>query len=224
MAISDFDKMMINDTMVIYQGKSMKKSEADKLKRKEAKKKKIIDRNAKIIPTLPPYIKSFTKHLKLCKSLSAYYNNGYRQWGVIVRVVTENEFISIPFTHFVKDVCDMEKHLAVIEKIAKRNDRDIFGYIEKLHYAIDDARTHLQELSTGIQRSGILSNPAFNGKEFIYGNGRRLGIKELCSRTLTTLLIMRNTIDELKKICDNGIDIMEYDSTTKKTICFVTCG
>ena len=224
MALNDFDRMMIADSIVIYKGKTMKKSEADKLKRKEAKMEKTRKRNTRLIPLLPKYIKPFTSQLKLCKSLEAYYHNGYRQWGTIIKEVTENPFISGPFVAFVQDYKNMDKALKMIEKIAKRNDRDIFGYIEKLHYAIDDSYNHLIQLSDGICKSGILQDPTFKGKEFVYGTGRRLGIKELCSRTQTTLMLMRNTINELEKICKDGLDAMEYDSTSKKTITFVTCG
>lgn len=224
MAQSDFDRMMCGEQIVEYKGVKMRKSEYDKMRRKEKKTEMVKRRNAKIIPTLPKYIKEFTRHFKLCKSLVAYYNNGYRQWGVIVKEVTENSHISYPFIAFVNSCKEIEKNLAIIEKIAKRNDRDVFGYIEKLHYAIDDTRNNLNNLTKGIFESGILNDPTFKGKEFIYGTGRRLGIRELCSRTLQTMFIMNNTIQELQKICERGIDVMEYDADTKKTITFVTCG
>ena len=220
MSSADFDKMMMQESLVYYNGKMMKKSDADRLKRAEDKKKRIKKRNDAIIPLLPSYIKGFTKHLKLCKSLVAYRNNAYRQWGRIAYDIIDHPCVQFPFSTFCNSAREIEKNLTTIEKIAKSNDKDIFGFIEKLHYNIDDCRTKLDALSGAITESGILNDPTFKGKEAVYGTGRRLGIKELCSRTLTTMAIMQNTCVELEKICRNGIDAMEYDVDNKRTICY----
>jgi len=217
--MSKWDTFYRNETKVVYNGVEMTLAEANKLKKKEEKKKKIKAKNDKIIPLLPDYIKSFTKNLKLCKSLTAYKNNGYRQWGTIVLDVLNNPLISTPFAKFSTAVTEMNKNLTLIEKIAKRNDKDVFGIIEKLHWAIDDAHNALDDLTDGITKSGVLTEPLYKGKEFIYGNGRRLGLKELCSRTSVTMMLMQNTINELKKIVDNSMDMVTYD-INKHTCCY----
>lgn len=216
--MSDFEH---NEQIVNYKGVDMKYKEMIALKRKEAKLKGIQERNAKLIPLLFPRIKANVKAFKLAKSVDAYYHNGYKQWGVIAKEITEHPMLAKHFIMFVQSYRNSQKCLTTIEKVAKRNDHDIFGYVEKLAYHIDDMGTHLNNLSNAIIDVQILTNKKYEGKEAIFGEGRRLGLRILVQRTTEALIIAQKSYRELIDIVNNGADVMSYDANSKKTITFV---
>lgn len=202
-----------NNQIITINGVNMTMAQYQALKRKKARENKIKERNARVIPLLPPYIAKLYKDIKLVKSLVAYSHNGYRQWGVIVNDILGNAYIQTPFTMFVAKANDVNKCIKKIENIGKKNDKDIFAYIEKLTYLLDDMKSELDKLGDGVSASGILHNPCYKGKECIYGVGRRLGLKELMSRSCAATIQMRQAIEELTKMVTDGVDVMEY--TTK---------
>lgn len=218
---NDFDTMMRNSQIVVYNGEKMTYAQMVALKRKETRLKGIKDRNAKIIPLLAPRILASAKSFKLAKSIDAYYHNGYKQWGTIIKGIIEHPMLSKHFISFVQAYRNSQKCLLTINKVAKKNDRDIFGYIEKLAYHIDDMTTHINNLANAIIEANILNDPQYIGKEVIFGEGRRLGLKTLVQRTTEGMLIAQKIYQELIAIVHNDIDIMSYDPHTKKTITFV---
>ena len=230
MSRNEFERLMLQESEVYYNGKLMKKKDADKLRRaeerkKNAKKRKKYDPTA--IQILPQAIHEFTRHFKLCKSLMAYQEHGYRQWGNKIYLVTKDKNIERPYTKFVKSAHDIQTNLETIEKMAKRNDKDVFAFVEKLHYAIDDTVSNLDALSEGVSKSGVLNDPYLSKFELIQGSKadekgqkKRLGLKDLMPKVSATLMIMRNTMLMLEAVCKNGVDVMDYDADNKHTCCY----
>lgn len=157
----------------------------------------------------------------MAKTTEAYYHNGYKQWGNIWKTIAQNPLIEPHFISFISAYYDANKALKMIVNIAKKNDRDIFQYIEKLAYKIDDMAESILKISDAVAEAGIYSNPSYNGKECVYGDGRRLGIRTLCSRVSENIAYAKKAVAELIAMTINGVDVMEYDANTKKTITFV---
>lgn len=218
---NDFDRMMVENTMVVYNGEIMTKKRRDALIRAEKRKQGIRERNAKIIPILSQRVETLKKGFKLAKSLVAYYRNGYKQWGTIHTEIVTNPYLESPFIQFIAANNDAEKVFKAIQLIAKKNDKDIYGYIEKFAYKVDDMMSGINAISDGAINAEIFSNPYYVGKEVVYGNGRRLGLKELVSRTCSNLAIMQKAMQEMLAMVNDGTDVMEYNPNTKKTITFV---
>lgn len=179
-------------------------------KAKITRQKQINERNSRLIPMIPSMIAEIMKELKLCKSLEAYYHNGYRQWGVIINDVIKNPLVEKHFIMFISKYNDVQKQLELIAKVAKKNDKDIFSFIEKLYYLLDDMGNEIVAISEGMIKSGILTDFIYKGKECIYGNGRRLGIKELVSRTTQNTIAMKRVLDQLSVLVNNGSTMVDY--------------
>lgn len=220
-SFNDFDRMMRNESKVIYKGVEMTIKQRDALIRKEKRLSGIQSRNSKVIPLLAPRVVILAKGFKLAKTTEAYYHNGYRQWGNIWKTIAQNPLIEPHFISFISAYYDANKALKMIENIAKKNDKDIFQYIEKLAYKIDDMASSISKISDSVIEAGIYANPTYNGKECVYGDGRRLGIRTLCSRVSENMAYAKKAVTELLSMVTDGIDVMEYDANSKKTITFV---
>lgn len=210
-----------NSKQIIYvNGVKMTMGEFNALKKKKNKEKEVKDRNNKIIPLLPPFIKHSLKSIKLLKSIQAYYKNAYRQWGVIGKEVVEHPCLHSHFVLYNAKYNEIVRIINTIEKIGKSNDKDIYQYIQKLSYKVDDLKNIIDNLTDGIAESHLLINLSMKDKEVINGIGRRLGLKTICSRTYDCTIKLNDAIKELDKIVNGGTDAMEYDPHNKRTICF----
>lgn len=195
-----------------------KKNYERKKKNAEEKNKKKKARNYRLIPHIPGMIQKMVKGVRLLSNFDSYYHNAYKQWGTIAYEITKNPFIERDFVLFIAKLNDVKKHIQKIEKIGKRDDKDIFGYVQKLYFELDDLKVKLTILTDSISKSGILRNPMIMNKECIVGSkdGKRLGLRQLCSRTSENLVFMENAIKELDKMSFDGCDPMEYFDNGKR--------
>lgn len=180
-----------------------------KAKEKAKKDEKKAKQAQALIRQLPPYIDSMIKHIKVLKSLAAYYDNGYRQWGAIARDIINNPFIKSSFLKYRMRTREMNAILEDIRKIGGKNEKNVFQYIEKLSYKIDDMRTEIYSLTRGVNDSRVCE--FHKDKECINGNGRRLGLQVLMFKALHSMSKIDELIKELNQIASDGLDAMDYN-------------
>lgn len=177
-------------------------AESGKKVKKTTKRKRKVETTITIIPS---EIKAMLKQVKVMKSLSAYYDNGYRQWGTICRTILNMPEIYAPFLHYRTKCSDVAETIEDINKIAKGNEKAVFAYVRKLSYQLDDIVRHLTSLHNGVRESGVLRQ--FGDRECINGEGRRLGLKILMKRTNDAIDELRNIISQLQTRADKGIGV-----------------
>lgn len=189
--------------------KEYKKQQRAAMKKKRKNKKVITS-----ITILPSEIKVMMRNVRVLKSLIAYHEHGYRQWGTIATMLMGLREIKQPFNNVVVNTKQAIRLIDKINKIAKDNDRDVFQYVKKLSWKLDDVKTELDTLVKGIGSSGVINQ--FGNHECINGTGKRLGLKILTQRSY-------KAIDELSAICakldnieKNGVDIFEYNTNGKQ--------
>lgn len=200
--------------------KAMKRAEkkaAEAAEKKAAKKK----RSVTAMRLLAMQVANINTSFKLSKSYMAYFRHGYKQWGNIWRTIVRDEHIQPHFEEFVEAHHKATDAAAKIEKIAKKSDKDIYGYIEKLAYAMDDMLTAINKIADGCVEAQLYANPMYKGKEVVYGSkdGKRLGIKQLNERIGENITATTKGIHALLKMASDGTDVMDYDPS--KSITFV---
>ncbi len=179
-----------------------KQREITKAKR-EAKKKRETE-----ITILPGIIKDIVKNAGPIKSLAAYYDNAYRQWGTIATTILSLPEIKAYFVLFRADVHELTKVIEEITAIAKGNEKAVFSYIQKLSWILDNARGKMKSLYSGVVASGVLDQ--FKDKECINGEGRRLGLRILMERTFNSMDAIEKAIAEINRIAHDGLSPEEY--------------
>ena len=178
---------------------------------KEKKSKLNIKKPKKVlteINLLPSDIKEMMKKVKLIKSLSAYYDNGYKQWGTIAKRIINLDEIRKPFVCYRIKAREIQKTMEEISAISKKNDKSVYQYIRKLSYQLDDICTQMDLLFKGVSRSGIAYR--YKGHECINGSGRRLGLQTLMSRSWSATKELNNIIKRCQAISDKGTDEFDY--------------
>lgn len=162
------------------------------------------------INLLPNEIKYMMRNVRLLKSLSAYYNNGYRQWGRIAKLVISQKEISSQFVKFNAKQAEIERTINEIKEISKHNEKAVYAFVRKLSYQLDDIKEIMVELSKAVGYSGVISR--FIDHECINGEGRRLGLRTLMSRSYKAVVELEKIIRRCQNISDNGIDALDYQN------------
>lgn len=205
-----------NETIIVNGVKmtmaEYKKKIKDAKKAKESASKKSTRKPKKReteITILPSEIKVMMRGLRLMKSLSAYYDHGYRQWGTIARDIINLKEIRTPFVSYRQKAREIESLISEIGDISKRNRKEVFAYVQKLAWQLDDAKTYIDRIGKGVSSSNVMQQ--FADHECINGEGRRLGLRTLVSRTYSTIKEMEKVIQRLQTIADNGVDIMNIN-------------
>ena len=188
----------------IIQSKLTKKKQREiQRAKREAKKKRETE-----ITILPEIIKGIVKSAGPIKSLCSYYDNAYRMWGTIANTILKQPEIEAPFILFRSDAYELNRLISEISDIAKGNEKAVFAYIQKLSWTLDNARNKMKSLYSGVIASGVLEQ--FKNKECINGEGRRLGLNILMTRTFKSMDAMEKAIAELGRIAHNGLSPEEY--------------
>lgn len=211
MARYSYSSYAINQPQTIMVGgvKMTVKEFKEKYQKKNSKPRKKARRHTSVT-ILPSELKEMAKGLRTLKSFVAYYEHGYRQWGNITKlIVSDINGIKTPFLRVVVDTKQATNLLSDIKEMAKKNDNDVFQFVRKLSWKLDDVKNGLDKLTTAISRSGVLDR--FGSHECINGTGRRLGLQTLMSRTYGTLKNLNAICVSLEMISDNGADVSEYD-------------
>lgn len=198
---------------IIVGGKVYDIKEYKKMQRAASKKKKA-KKTYTSITILPSEIKDMMRNVRVLKSLVAYHEHGYRQWGRIANLLMGLREIKSPFNNVVINTKQAIRLVDKINAIAKSNDRDVFQFVKKLSWKLDDVKNELDMLVKGIGSSGVINQ--FGNHECINGTGKRLGLKILTQRSY-------KAIDELSAICakldnieKNGVDVFEYNTNGKQ--------
>lgn len=185
------------------------RKEAAHPKKKAPKRKK---KELTEINLLSTDINTMMKKVKLIRSLSAYYDNAYRQWGTIARDIINRKEINSPFVMYRVKARELNNTIDSISEIAKKNEKAIYQYIEKLSYQLDDLRICIDNLCSGISKSGVMQ--LHGDHECINGRGRRLGLQTLVSRSWSAMCEINSIIRKCQNISDNGVDPFDYMQET----------
>jgi hypothetical protein len=189
-------------TMTQYKNMLKKAKAANNAEAKPKKKKAKKEENF-----IESEIKRIMQPITTLKSLSAYYDHAYRQWGKIGSEILENKHVRPHFVHYRVNVRELE---SLIDSITQyKNEKAVFQYIEKLIWKIDDIKELIVDIMEGANESGYLQ--AYKNHEAINGKGRRLGLQTLVNKSLKTIGQMEDAIEKLKKFVNDGIDPLEYE-------------
>lgn len=166
---------------IIVNGVTMTMAEYNKKVRalKKAKRKK---KELNEIQLLPTDIKTLMRNVKVFKSLVAFYNNGYKQWGTIHRQVLNIDDMGGKFIFVKSSILEINSIIEEICSIAKKREKSVYAYVQKLSYKMNDVKTRLQALYDVVIGTNIINSP-FANHEIINGTGRRLGLKILMYKT-----------------------------------------
>lgn len=198
--------IMVGDVkMTIKEFKAMQKAKA---------KKKKTSKKVTSITILPSEIKAMMRNVKVLNSLVAYHTHGYRQWGTIANLLMGLREIKSPFNNVVINTKQAIRLVEKINKIAKDNDKDVFQYVKKLSWKLDDVKNELDELVKGINSSGVCHQ--FGTHECINGTGRRLGLKILTQRSYKAIRELGYICAKLDTIEQEGMDVFEYSTNGKQ--------
>ena len=133
------------------------------------------------------------------KSLTAYYDNAYRQWGTIANNILQHSRIQPYFVKYRCKIREINETLSSLETSSKRNSKMVFHYMEKLSYQLDDIRDIINNLCFGISKSGVMEQ--YKDHECINGCDRRLGLKIIMSRSWGAIKDLNKLIMECNTNC-----------------------
>lgn len=102
------------------------------------------------------------------KSLTAYYENGYKQWGTVHKTIIGLKEIKAPFLKYNDSVRSMSSTLASIDEISRANEKAVFAFVRKLSYQLDDIKNNIMELFRGVRDSGVIEH--FGDRELTYSH------------------------------------------------------
>ena len=197
MATNDKDsKVLVNGVeMSVKEYKAMMR---EKLGIKE-EPKKTTKRVITEIQLLSEDITNMYNKLKLMKSLTAYYDNAYRQWGTIANSILQHGRIQPYFVKYRCKIREINETLSSLETSSKRNSKMVFHYMEKLSYQLDDIRDIINNLCFGISKSGVMEQ--YKDHECINGCDKRLGLKIIMSRSWGAIKDLNKLIMECNTNC-----------------------
>ncbi len=199
---------------IIVNGKVYNINEYKKMMRASSAKKKKAKKTYTSITILPSEIKSMMRNVRVLKSLVAYHEHGYRQWGTIANLLMGLREIKSPFNKVVINIKQAIRLVDKINKIAENNDKDVFQYVKKLSWKLDDVKNELDTLVKGITSSGVILQ--FGNHECINGVGKRLGLQILSQRSYKAIDELSTICTKLNTIEKNGVDIFEYSTNGKQ--------
>ena len=197
MATNDKDsKVLVNGVeMSVKEYKAMMREKLGiKTEPKKNTKKAITE-----IQLLSEDITNMYNKLKLMKSITAYYDNAYRQWGTIANNILQHGRIQPYFVKYRCKIREINETLSSLETSSKRNSKMVFHYMEKLSYQLDDIRDIINNLCFGISKSGVMER--YKDHECINGCDRRLGLKIIMSRSWGAIKDLNKLIMECNINC-----------------------
>ena len=182
------------EEMIIVNGKAVSLKEYKKSMRAKNPQKKSTKKQTSEIKILPKDIHAMMNRVRLIKSLNAYYDNGYRQWGNICKRILNLKEIRTPFVQFRVKARELDALMCSINEISKKGSKDVYDFVRRLSYILEDMSDCINDLGTAVSKCELVT--IHHDHECINGNGRRLGLKVLISRTYSST-------QELKKIVNN---------------------
>lgn len=203
----EIDGKMVTMTLKEYRkrfqpnkGKRNKKNDA-------AKANSVTDVEAQII--------KIEKACRYLDSLKAFADNGYKQWGVVATTIMGLDGIRRPLgqvTAHYSGYC--KPYMQQIKAMSRKNDTDLFQYINWLVNHFEVVKTNLNTLMHNISTSNVLS--AYRHEKCINEQGRRLGLRILVQRSTTAMGDIDGCLYTLREIVINGVDVSEYNLKGKR--------
>lgn len=209
-SMEQVQSIVINGVKMTVKAYNKIKSQKNAGKKKAKKRQTTTD-----IKELVESIKKIIREAAPIKSLAAYYDNGYRQWGKIVEeFVFNNRYIKKPFASFRITARELYNIINELDKLSKKNDSCIFEYIDMLRYKMMDIDDEMIKLNKAITESGICE--ICQNEKFINEKGRRLGLRTLLINANISVYKLKESIEKIQQLSKTVEDNIEYDPYTLK--------
>lgn len=192
-------------TMAAYRQMLREKKQAEGKTTKTKRKKKAAPKE---VSMMAEEVEKLIKPLSVLKSVQVYRNHAYRSWGTIANEILSYKGISKPMAMYCVRFGELNTLVADIQHMAKRNEKAIYQYIEKVAWKLDDMKTNIIEMIRAANESEVCQR--FKDHEAIYGKGRQLGLATVIEKCLKAIGQLEDVIKELKKIAENGTDPFNY--------------
>lgn len=151
------------------------------------------------IRSIPNKLETILKDVSVIKSLMAFYTNGTKQWGNKVQeYVLDLPEIKYAFAKFYLRTKELNSVMEEIKKLSRRGSKSVYQYIELYGYRLDDVKTEMENLYNGVKASYVIDH--FKNYEFIYGNGKRLGLETLMCSTARALMKMEHVLKQIDEL------------------------
>lgn len=200
---------------ITINGVTMSMTDYHKMIGQKNRKKRKTKKQPNEIQLLPTEITYLMKQVRVIKSLGAYYDNGYKQWGAKCRdFVIQLPEIKMPFILFNNRSRELMDIMQSIKTLSNKKEKSVYQYIEKFAYKLYDVKEQMQELYNSVRKSGVIDH--FKDYEFINGQNRRLGLKILMIRTAKAIDELDVIIHKLTDITTKGVDAFNYRTEISK--------
>lgn len=183
------------------------KAKAEGRKIVKARKKKKEENEIGIVALT---VKGLVDKMTTLKSIQAYKEHAYRQWGTIADEILAHRSISRPMVSYSVQYRELNELIETIGKLSKRNEKAAYQYVQKMVWKLDDMRTNINALVKAVNDTEVCQR--FKGHECINGKDRRLGLATILKKCSKTLEQMDTTAKELEEIVKNGTDPLLYGS------------
>lgn len=204
---------------VIVDGKSVTMTMAEYRKMYQPNKGKRNKKNdaakANSVTDVESQIVKIERACRYLDSIVAYSRNGYKQWGVIAETIINLEAIRKPlglvcgnYNGYCKD------YMTRIKQMSRKNDKDLFQFINFLANHFEIVKTNLDALMHNISTSGVLA--AYRHEKCITEQGRRLGLRILVKRSTNAMGDIEGCLNTLRDLVINGVDVSEYNLKGKR--------
>jgi len=204
---------------VIEDGKSvtmtLKDYKAKYQPNKGKRSKKANGEKANSVTAVEAEIMKVEKACKYLNSLKAFASNGYKQWGVIASQIMGIEGIRRPLgqvTAHYSGYC--LPYMAQIKSMSRKNDSNLFQYINWLVNHFEIVKTNLDVLMHNISEGNVLSH--YRSEKCITEQGRRLGLRILVQRSTAAMGDIEASLSVLRDLVINGVDVSEYNLKGKR--------
>lgn len=189
------------EEMIIVNGQAVSLKEYKKsMRAKNPQKKSSKKKQTSEIKILPKDIHAMMNKVRLIKSLNAYYDNGYRQWGNICKRILNLKEIRVPFVAFRVKARDLDRITADINELSKKNSKAVYDFVRRLSYLLEDISDCIKELGEAVSKCDLIN--LHSEHECINGHGRRLGLKVLISRTYSSTQELKKIVSDLQYYAD----------------------
>lgn len=198
--------------------KAWKEMVAEKQKTRRGKKRFLKATKKKAMPKkkettkiseMSKEIEKLITEISVLKSVEVYKHHAYRSWGTIANQILGFEEISTPMTSYCVNFNEFNKLVNEIKKIAEKNEKAVYQYVEKLAWKMEDMKQDIIAIMDAVKESGVCSQ--FKNHEAINGKGRQLGLGTVITKCYKAIPKIDDTIEHLKKTANEGIDILDYE-------------
>lgn len=153
-------------------------------------------------------VEKMLKPMTTLKSIQVYQNHAYRSWGTIANEILAHRGIRRAMASYCVNYGNLNTIVADIQKMAKRNEKAAYQYLDKLTWKLDDMKTNITDMTKAVAESEVCNR--FKNHEAINGTGRQLGLQTIVNKCYKTISQMEDIIGTLKKMADEGTDPFAY--------------